>query len=169
MLLAPVIRAHIDCNDRSRPDSRVDRRFDSRVARACLSSVLHSHTTITCQPRLRNCLATVRSRSMFASNFVFQNLTRDFGMYAYLQPGCRCQKQPCMKTTVFRLGSAISGRPGRSGACRRNRNPSRRRTELTTISGCVSRPRIRDMFVLLCCWVSLSVMSQSNFQAHSES
>ena len=58
-------------------------------------------------------LALRRSLATFFSNLSAQNETRDFGIVALEQDAWRCQKQPWTKTTHFRLGTTISGVPGR--------------------------------------------------------
>jgi hypothetical protein len=70
---------------------------------------------------------------------LLQNSTRVFGMYAYLHPACRCQKHPCTKMVRLCRGKVMSGRPGRSRRCRRNRKPARCKDRLTANSGEVSR------------------------------
>lgn len=45
------------------------------------------------------------------ANFFSQNSTRLFGVYAYLQPLCRCQKQPFTKIAVLYFARNMSGCP----------------------------------------------------------
>lgn len=59
----------------------------------------------------------------------------DFGVVAFLQPACRCQKQPLTNTTVRHFGSVRSGRPGKSFRCSRNLRPSRCAALRTSNSG----------------------------------
>ena len=82
---------------------------------------------------------------MFAANFAFQNSTFVFGIDAFTHLECRCQKQPCTKTTVFRAGITISGLPGNLLSCRLNRMPDRCRNDRTFSSGTVFFARMRPM------------------------
>lgn len=114
----------------------------------CSSRVWHSHTISTRHPALRRAAAVRRSRATFASNLSDQKRIRDFGQYENLQPAWRCQKQPCTNMMVRYIGRTMSGEPGMSFRCTRNRYPSRWRVDLTISSGRVSVPLIRDMFRL---------------------
>jgi hypothetical protein len=95
---------------------------------------------------------------MFLSNFATQKSVLLFGVVATLQPLCRCQKQPCTKTTVLCRGSTRSGLPGRSGRCSRYRSPLACRSLRSTISGLVFRPRILDILSDRWAFVKKSVM-----------
>ena len=92
-------------------------------------------------------------------NFFSQNSILLFGVYAYLQSRCLCQKQPCTKITVRYLGNTISGFPGRSLRCSRNLYPELCTIERTFSSGLVSLLFIRDIFQLLCPRLRLSIIS----------
>jgi hypothetical protein len=105
---------------------------------------LHSHTMITRQPAAFSAALTSRSRLMFPSNLRSQNSWRVFGLYASPQ-SCRCQKHPWTRMTVRLDRKTMSGRPGRSRACRRKRYPIPCSSLRTSFSGPVSRPRMRDM------------------------
>ncbi len=72
----------------------------------------HSQTVITRQPSARSRREERRSRRTFASNFSRQNVVRDLGEYASVQPGCRCQKQPCTKIAKRCRRMTTSGEPG---------------------------------------------------------
>lgn len=74
--------------------------------------IVHSQTIRHLIPCFFNSSFTAASRLTLSSNFFCQNSSRDFGMYAYLQPSWRCQKHPCIKTAVLYLRKNISGWPG---------------------------------------------------------
>jgi len=113
-------------------------------------SVSHSQIVTTCQPWRRSAAAALRSRQTFAMNFFAQNDLFDLGLYANLQPGWRCQKQPWTNMAVLYRGSTISGLPGRDFLCRRNLKPFLWRKVLTRRSGPVFAARMRDIFQLRC-------------------
>lgn len=140
-----------------------------RASHAAGRSASHSQTVTTFQPSRRSSRALRRSRSTLLRNFACQNAVRDLGAYAKRHPQWRCQKQPWTNTTVRYLGSTMSGRPGRSRQCRRNRYPARCSAERTSRSGSVSRSRIRDMFQLRRSRDSLSVTPHSPRQRRSTS
>ena len=54
----------------------------------------HSHTVITCQPCASSSFLFLISFDIFRLNLSSQNSVLDFGVVAYLQPSCLCQKQP---------------------------------------------------------------------------
>src|SRR5690606_4764843 len=91
--------------------------------------------------------AAIASLLRFAWSFRRQNSGLDFGILKYEQLAWACQKQPLTKTTVPHFGNTRSGRPGRSFACRRKRNPRAQRPERTSVSGLVSRPRMSDIIL----------------------
>src|SRR5947207_232235 len=62
--------------------------------------VSHSHIVHVFHPRLSSWAKRCLSRSMFRQNLLAQNFTLLFGMVAFRQPGCRCQKQPWTKTIL---------------------------------------------------------------------
>jgi len=66
---------------------------------------------------------SLRVPELLDSNFDNQNSAFVLGVVALLHPSWRCQKQPWTKTTALYLGSTISGLPGRSRRCSRNRYP----------------------------------------------
>lgn len=111
----------------------------------CSTSVpltAHSHTTATRQPSSLRFASFRRSRATFSLNFCCQNLRLDEGVAASLQPECRCQKQPCTKTTARYIGKTKSGFPGKLFTFNRYLNPARCIADLRTRSGSVSHPRI---------------------------
>lgn len=73
-----------------------------------------------------------------------------------------CQKQPLTKMTFRRDGKTMSGVPGKSRRCKRNRYPREWRTRRTATSGAVSLPRIRDINALLLSGDLLSAMMQNS-------
>ena len=107
--------------------------------------VPHSQITATFQPRSSSSRCVRMSRATLASNFRVQNSTFDFGVVAFLQPGCRCQKHPCTKIAMRHRGNTMSGCPGRSFRCSRNLRPIACATFRTRISGPVSLLPTRDM------------------------
>ena len=58
---------------------------------------------------------------------------------------CRCQKHPCTKITRCRRENTMSGVPGRSFRCSRNRYPIRCSVRRTRSSGLVSVLQMRAM------------------------
>lgn len=154
LLLHPKDLQHTFPRDRTREAQR-DRgnsttrlalfnHFSSRntVASCPFLSSAHVQTTATRHPADSSAFRFLRSRSTFASNFETQNLVLLDGVVAYLQPLCRCQKQPCTKTTARYLGRTRSGLPGRSLPCSLNLKPRPCSRLRSTCSGCVSAPRI---------------------------
>ena len=109
-------------------------------------SASHSQTITTRQPSLVKTRLLDLSLLALPPSFVIQNLRLFVGVVQFLQPRCRCQKQPWTKMTVLCLAITISGRPGSFFPCSRNRYPMRCSRLLTTLSGVVSLPRMRDMF-----------------------
>jgi len=121
-------------------------------------SVQHSHTVTTFHPVFRRAFWVFISRVLFSLNLLSQNFFRLFGVYAYLQFLCRCQKQPCTNTIVRCFGRTISGLPGKSFRWSEKRNPIRCNAERTVFSGFVFLSRIRPIFQLRFPVVRLSVM-----------
>lgn len=117
----------------------------------------HSQTTRTRQPIRVSFSETSASLSTFLANFLSQNSLFVCGIEAFLQPGCRCQKQPCTKITVPYLGKTMSGVPGRSLRCSRKRKPKRCSMERTRSSGRVFFPRTFDIMSLRWEGVNLSM------------
>jgi hypothetical protein len=105
--------------------------------------ISHSHTTITRQPSPMSMAWFFWSRCTVLSNFGSQYSRRVAGVDALEHPGWRCQKQPWINMTVRYLGKTISGLPGRSLRCSRNRNPSPWSKDRTFFSGVVSVDRTR--------------------------
>lgn len=95
----------------------------------------HSQIVMTRQPASASRSSFEASRVTFDANLAAQNSGRVAGVVAILQPGCRCQKQPWMKTAARYLGSTMSGRPGRLRTCTLNRSPVAWRYRRTSISG----------------------------------
>jgi len=122
-----------------------------------MSFTSHSHTVSACQPAASSSCRFLLSRICVFSNFGTQYSRFDFGVCAILQPGCWCQKHPCMNTTFFRPFNTRSGLPGNSFPCNRYPNPSARISRLTALSGEVSFPLIFRMFALLWDMVILSI------------
>jgi len=112
------------------------------------------------QPRSQRACRFLSSRPTLSRNFCCQKTSRDFGEYANLQPGCRCQKHPCTKMTFRLVRRTMSGRPGRSLEWRRYPMPRLRRARLTTSSGPVFLLRIRLMLALRRSGVILSTISR---------
>ena len=121
------------------------------------SSSSHSQTVTTFQPNLRRAPAETRSRATLPPSFLPQNSALVFGMTAWRQPVCWCQKHPCTKTTVCHLVRTTSGRPGSFRGRRENRHPIWWSSDLTRLSGPVLDPPIRLMFQLRFSGVSLSI------------
>jgi len=99
--------------------------------------VSHDQTTSTDHPSASRSVIFRASRAMLSSNFRAQNSARVFGVLAARHPEWRCQKHPCTKITFRRPGNAMSGVPGKSRRCRRNRYPRRWSRRRTAISGSV--------------------------------
>jgi hypothetical protein len=59
------------------------------------------------------------SRRLLARNFARQNAALVFGVVAFAQAECRCQKHPWTKMTVRILAKTMSGRPGNARPCNR--------------------------------------------------
>ena len=136
-------------------------RFSSRPAKSALS-VSHSHTTSTFHPSLRRARRLTLSRAALPSSFANHQSRRLVGLVQFLHFLCRCQKQPCTRTTVLCFGSTTSGRPGSFFPCSRNLYPILCSSERTTFSGVVSFPRMRLMFQL-----RRVLVSRSRIQAYS--
>jgi hypothetical protein len=118
-----------------------------RMARIALRGVSsHSHIRIIRHPAFRRLRVTNLSRAMLLSNFRSQNSVRLFGVYANLQPGCRCQKQPSTKTAIRSRRNTKSGLPNTRWPRRQPRTSCNRNKPINRSS--VSRfplDRIRDM------------------------
>lgn len=117
----------------------------ANLSRFSFSFVSHPQIVRLRHPAFRSAAAFLLSLATFSSNFSIQNLTLLFGILAYRQPRCRCQKQPCTNTTVRYFGKTISGFPGNSLLCSRYRNPRACKYFLTVSSGVVFSPRTRDI------------------------
>ncbi len=119
--------------------------------------VWHCQTVRTPHPSLRRALQSLESFCRFFSSFGPQKSSRDFGGRPILHP-CACQKHPFTKTT-FRLdGNTISGVPGRSRRCKRNRYPIWCNRLRTINSGAVFFPPMRDINALRLAAVLLSAI-----------
>ena len=123
----------------------------------CVLAVSHSHTTRVFHPCLSSSLLTISCRLTVFWNFFVQKSCLLLGVYAYLQPGCRCQKQPWTKITALYLGKTISGQPGSLLTWIRNLYPILWSMERTITSGFVSLPLILDMFQLRFSLLNLSI------------
>lgn len=119
----------------------------------------HSHSVATRQPELKSASRTVLSRSTFEANLVRQNSGRVEGLVAKRQPACRCQKQPCTKTTAPYFGRAMSGRPRIFFACSRYRKPRACNARRNCNSGIVSFPPIPAIIRDRVSLITTSVMS----------
>lgn len=118
----------------------------------------HSHMTITFHPMSSSCFLCNTSFLTFLSNFSTQNSVRVLGVVAYLQPSCRCQKQPFIKIAVLYFGSTTSGFPGYLLSFFLNRNPLEKSQLLTCTSILVSLPFIRLIFQLRCSFETISAI-----------
>lgn len=125
--MAVLRQAVINPNARSNPDISGPRASHSQIVTAC-------------QPSASRYLSEASSRSLFFRNFSFQNSDLDEGIFPIWHPSWWCQKQPLMKMAIRRLGSTMSGVPGRSRRCNRNRTPELWSNFRTMISGFVSLP-----------------------------
>lgn len=105
----------------------------------------HSQTIRTRRPTSRSARTALSSRNCVASSLLFQNAARVFGNIEFAHP-CECQKQPCTKIAVRCFGKTISGFPGKSFLCNRNRKPFRCNQLRTNISGFVFLPLIAAIF-----------------------
>lgn len=121
--------------------------------------IAHSHTTATLHPCSRSARRFSSSLSRFRSIFSRHHSRRVPGHLKRLQ-SCPCQKQPFTCTTARYLGRTISGFPGSSLTCRRNRNPDRWSNLRISISGRVCLPRIPDIIRLR---VALSTTSGTDY------
>jgi len=121
--------------------------------------VWHCQTVKTSQPSERKSALFRLSRARFPISFGPQNSNLDLGGRPI---GHRwvCQKQPLTKITLPRAGKTMSGFPGRSRLCNRNRYPNEWSRRRTISSGAVSLPRIRLISALRLFGVLLSVMLQ---------
>ena len=117
----------------------------------------HSHIRRYRHPAFVNFFWLYLSLTRFPSNFEDQNFFRVFGMRANLHCGCRCQKHPCTNIAFFLERNTISGRPGKSLACKRYLYPIPWISRLTNISGLVSRFRTRPMRSLLSRGLNVSI------------
>ena len=115
-----------------------DQAFKNRWSFAAKSSrflVSHCQTARTLQPERFSSSDFRRSLSIFSSSLRFQYSVFEEGRLDLGHPGCWCQKQPCTNRTPRYLGRTMSGVPGRSFLCKRNRNPMRWSNDLTISSG----------------------------------
>lgn len=111
----------------------------------------HSQTVATLQPASIRDWRDRSSRSIFLANLSAQNSGLVEGLVAFGQPGCRCQKHPCTKTTAPNFGNTRSGLPGRSFRWIRYRSPAACSALRSLSSGRVFRPRIPDIIRDLVC------------------
>lgn len=105
----------------------------------------HSQIVMTFQLASANADVTRESLDRLASSFSRQKPRRVVGKRKNLQFLCACQKHPLINTAACHLVSTRSGLPGRSRRYSRNRKPAECSIDRTTISGCVSLPRIPDI------------------------
>lgn len=87
-----------------------------------LTLVSHSQITMTLHPICSKAAVLLLSLSMLRFNFLSQYSALATGrIFACLQVGQPCQKQPCTNITVLYFGRTISGLPGKSFLCSRKR------------------------------------------------
>ena len=120
----------------------------------CLRS--HSQTINTLHPATSSSLRFRSSRAIFPLILGPQYSRLVAGSTLRLQP-CPCQKQPCTKITHFREGNTMSGFPGKSFRCNRNRKPRACSCRRTNSSGFVSLERTAVIVLLRCFGVSRSM------------
>lgn len=116
----------------------------------------HSHTTIRFHPSLRQVSSLRMSLRTFLDHFSIQNATLLFGIVESAQP-CLCQKQPRTSIIVRARGTTISGCPTNRLSHTRNLQPAANMRRRTSVSGFVSRPRMRLIILLRCSGVILSI------------
>jgi hypothetical protein len=133
----------------------------STLSRSGSLLVLHPQTVITVQPRLRRARRTRSSRFLLARSFSNQNFLLVDGNLERWQPLCPCQKHPLTRIATLSFGIIISGVPGNSRTCRRNRIACRRRKLSTSFSGSVFEPFTRLISQLRFCFESVSAISAS--------
>ncbi len=107
----------------------------------------HSLTTATRHRQDLRLWSTRASRSLLSEIFFCQNSVRVLGSRKSGQ-SWPCQKQPWKSMTTRCLGKMISGFPGSSRACSRNRSPKRWSPDRSRISGLVFFPRMPDIMRL---------------------
>jgi hypothetical protein len=123
----------------------------------------HSHATFTRHPSFPSSLRTLRSRTMFLSNFSSQNFTLVLGVDAILHPTCRCQKHPWTKIATPWRGRTMSGLPESPAPPSRYRKPRRCSSFLSAISGLVSLEGMRDIRSERCTGVRKSTTCDAYF------
>jgi hypothetical protein len=119
----------------------------------------HSQTVSTRHPACLSASCAFPSRILFPVIFAAQNSGRVAGALNIGQ-SWPCQKQPCTSTAARWRGNRRSGLPGSSLAWTRKRRPVACRPRLSSISGCVSRPRTRLILWLRCSGVWTSIFRQ---------
>ena len=97
--------------------------------------VAHSHTHSTRQSSALSVSITRRSRYTLASSLSFQQSGRVAGSFAYRRSWYVCQKQPWTTMATIRPGITMSGVPGKSRRCKRNRYPNANSNRRTSSSG----------------------------------
>ena len=131
--------------------------------------IWHSQIMSTPQPISLNSCSCCLSRFMFLPIFASQYALLDFGLFECLQFLCPCQKQPWTNIIFLNFGKTISGFPGRSFRCSRNRYPAAWSSLLTRSSGTVLELRTRAMFSLRFFGVRVSMMRRTlPFQFNQE-
>ncbi len=114
-----------------------------------LPRMAHSHTVRTRHPSSLSAVTARRSRATFPESLANQNAERVFGSVAFLHPPCICQKQPWTKMAIRLDGRTMSGAPGKSLRCSRNRYPDAKSNLRMATSGRVFLPRMPDIIRLL--------------------
>ena len=102
-----------------------------------------SHTCNGFHPKALSSRSFLASRSRFAAILSAHHLAFALGATACF--GHPCQKHPSTKMTNRSFTITISGRPGRSRRCSRNRTPRRWSSRRSWISGVVSAVGMRFM------------------------
>jgi hypothetical protein len=124
--------------------------------------VSHSQIVKTRHPDPTSLRAFRRSRFLLPLSLGSQKLSLDFGRRASLHRGCRCQKQPCTKITLWSRLNTISGHPGKDFWWSRYLKPSPKIIFLTSISGLVSLGRMSAIRLLLSILLIVSMCAHSS-------
>ena len=143
-------RLTVSASPSSRPGQRLShsKNARNRAASAASSFTSHSHNTRTDHPASRNVARFRSSRATFRASFAAHQSARTFGSTAlrHAGSGWRCQKQPRTSMIFRRPESTISGVPGKSRRCSRNRYPIRNNNRRTRRSGVVCFPATAARF-----------------------
>lgn len=131
----------------------------------CCPRSAHSQITRTRQPAAKRSLTAFWSLASLSSSFWRQKSFRVSGSFesAHLW---KCQKQPWMNAAVRYRGKTRSGRPGRFLSYSRYLSPLACSPHRISISGLVSRLRMRLMLSWRCLAVSTSAIHSSSTRQH---